>query len=137
MGKGLTVVRSLQRKHMLDSRVREHVQTSLQGIAEKARGDRKYRFCDVYRLINEEMLLVAWNEINKNAASGVDRVTARENGENLIENIRDLVLRLKENRYKAKLVRRVYIYLINRNKILNKQQQVHCWMQLMHGQLKW
>ena len=109
MGKGLTVVRSLQRKHMLDSRVREHVQTSLQGIAEKARRDRKYRFCDVYRLINEEMLLVAWNEINKNAASGVDRVTAREYGENLIENIRDLVLRLKEKRYKAKLVRRVYI----------------------------
>ncbi len=36
MGKGLTVVRSLQRKHMLDSWVREHVQTSLQGIAEKA-----------------------------------------------------------------------------------------------------
>lgn len=67
MGKGLTAVRSLQRKHMLDSRVREHVQTSLQGIAKKARQDGKYRFRDVYRLINEEMLLVAWNEINKNA----------------------------------------------------------------------
>ena len=109
MGKGLTVVRSLQRKHMLDSWVREHVQTSLQGIAEKARQDGKYRFYDVYRLINEEMLLVAWSEINKNAASGVDRVTAVEYEENLIDNIRDLVLRLKEKRYKAKLVRRVYI----------------------------
>jgi len=94
---------------MLDSRVREHVQTSLQGIAKKARQDGKYRFCDVYRLINEEMLLVAWNEINKNAAAGVDRVTAREYEGNLIENIRDLALRLKEKRYKAKLVRRVYI----------------------------
>ena len=78
MGKGLTVVRSLQRKHMLDSWVREHVQTSLQGIAKKARQDGKYRFCDVYRLINEEMLLVAWSDINKNASSGVDRVTAAE-----------------------------------------------------------
>jgi group II intron reverse transcriptase/maturase len=55
------------------------------------------------------MLRVAWNEINKDAAAGVDRVTAREYEENLIENIRDLVLRLKEKRYKAKLVRRVYI----------------------------
>ena len=109
MGKGLTVVRSLQRKHMLDSWVREHVQTSLQGIAEKARQDGKYRFYDVYRLINEEMLLVAWSEINKNAASGVDRVTAVEYEKNLIDNIRDLILRLKEKRYKAKLVRRVYI----------------------------
>jgi RNA-directed DNA polymerase len=109
MGKGLTAVRSLQRKHMLDSRVREHVQTSLQGIAKKARQDKKYRFCDVYRLINEQMLLVAWSEINKNAASGVDRVTAAEYEESLIENIRDLVGRLKEKRYRAKLVRRVYI----------------------------
>jgi len=109
MGKGLTAVRSLQRKHMLDSRVREHVQTSLQGIAKKARQDGKYRFCDVYRLINEEMLLVAWSEINKNAASGVDRVTAAEYEESLIENIRDLVGGLKEKRYRAKLVRRVYI----------------------------
>jgi hypothetical protein len=75
---------------MLDSRVREHVQTSLQGIAKKARQDGKYRFCDAYRLINEEMLLVAWSEINKNAASGVDRVTAAEYEESLIENIRDL-----------------------------------------------
>jgi hypothetical protein len=94
---------------MLDSWVREHVQTSLQGIAKKARQDGKYRFCDVYRLINEEMLLVAWSEINKNAASGVDRVTAAEYEESLIENIRDLVGRLKEKRYRAKLVRRVYI----------------------------
>jgi len=109
MGKGLTVVRSLQRKHMLDSWVREHVRTSLQGIAEKARQDGKYRFFDVYRLINEEMLLVAWSEINKNAASGVDRVTARGYEENLVDNIKDLVLRLKEKRYKARLVRRVYI----------------------------
>lgn len=109
MGKGLTVVRSLQRKHMLDSWVREHVRTSLQGIAEKARQDGKYRFFDVYRLINGEMLLVAWSEINKNAASGVDRVTARGYEENLVDNIKDLVLRLKEKRYKAKLVRRVYI----------------------------
>ena len=109
MGKGLTVVRSLQRKHMLDSWVREHVQTSLQGIAKKARQDGKYRFCDVYRLINEEMLLVAWSEINKKAASGVDRVTAAEYEESLMEDIRDLVRRLKEKRYRAKLVRRVYI----------------------------
>lgn len=94
---------------MLDSWVREHVRTSLQGIAEKARQDGKYRFFDVYRLINGEMLLVAWSEINKNAASGVDRVTARGYEENLVDNIKDLVLRLKEKRYKAKLVRRVYI----------------------------
>ncbi len=62
------------------------------GIAEKARQDGKYCFFDVYRLINEEMLLVAWSEINKNAASGVDRVTTRGYEENLVDNIKDLVL---------------------------------------------
>ena len=93
---------------MLDSWVREHVQTSTLKEAEKARWDGKYRFYDVYRLINEEMLLVAWSEINKNAASGVDRVTAAEYEENLRDNIRDLVSRLIDKRYKAKLVRRVY-----------------------------
>ena len=94
---------------MLNSRIREHVQTSLQGIAKKAGQDKKYRFRDVYRLIDGRMLLTVWEEINKRAASGVDRVTAKEYEENLIENIKGLVLRLKDKRYKAKLVRRVYI----------------------------
>ena len=51
----------------------------------------------------------AWLDINKGAASGVDKVTAGEYEKNLVENIVDLETRLKEKRYKAKPVRRVYI----------------------------
>lgn len=109
MGKGSAVIRSLERKHMLDSRVREHVKTSLQGIAKKAKQDKKYRFCDLYRMINRISLMDAWLSINKGAASGVDKVTADEYGKNLVTNLIELEKRLKEKRYRAKLVRRVYI----------------------------
>jgi group II intron reverse transcriptase/maturase len=85
------------------------MQTSLQGIANKARRDKKYRFRDLYRLLNEENLVDSWRFINLKAASGVDRTTAREYGKNLRGNIKDLVKRLKEKRYRTKLVRRVYI----------------------------
>jgi RNA-directed DNA polymerase len=94
---------------MLNSRVRETVQTSLQGIAKKAKEDKKYRFCDLYRLINAVSLMDAWYDLNKNAAVGVDRMTAKEYEKKLIENIKNLAERLKEKRYRAKLVKRVYI----------------------------
>jgi len=85
------------------------MQTSLQGIASKARRDKKYRFRDLYRLLNEENLIDSWRYINSKAASGVDKTTAKEYVKNLRDNVRDLVARLKRKRYRAKLVRRVYI----------------------------
>jgi group II intron reverse transcriptase/maturase len=60
-------------------------------------------------MINRISLMDAWLDINRGAASGVDKVTAMEYEENLVENIINLEKRLKEKRYKAKLVRRVYI----------------------------
>ena len=85
------------------------MQTSLQGIAKKAREQKGYRFRNLYRLLNEELLHYAWSRLNKRAASGVDRVTVKEYEKDLEENIRALVKRLKEKGYKAKLVRRVNI----------------------------
>jgi len=85
------------------------MRTSLQGIASKARRDKKYRFRDLYRLLNEENLTDSWRYINSKAASGVDKTTAKEYVKNLCDNVRDLVARLKRKRYRAKLVRRVYI----------------------------
>jgi hypothetical protein len=85
------------------------MQTSLQGIAKKAREQKKHRFQDLYRLLNEEFLLDCWRYIRKDAAYGVDRVSAEEYEQNLEENIRQLVERLKRKSYRAKLVRRQYI----------------------------
>jgi RNA-directed DNA polymerase len=80
--------------------------TSLLAIAKKAREKKDTRFFNLYRLIDENLLRDCWPDIRKNAASGVDRVSAQEYGENLMENIRDLVERLKSKTYRAKLVRR-------------------------------
>jgi RNA-directed DNA polymerase len=85
------------------------VQTSLLGIAKKAKSDKRYRFRNLYRELNEELLLDSWRLLRKDAALGVDLVSAAEYEANLEENIRQLVERLKRKRYRARLVRRHYI----------------------------
>jgi RNA-directed DNA polymerase len=85
------------------------MQTSLQGIAKKAKLNKKYRFRDLYRLLNEENLLDSWKYLNNKAASGVDKVSTKEFEINLLSNIQGLVKSLKQKRYRAKLVRRVNI----------------------------
>src|SRR5882724_2143714 len=88
---------------------RATVQTSLLGIAKKARSDKRYRFRNLYRELNEELLLDSWRLLRKDAALGVDGVSAAEYEANLEENIHQLVERLKRKSYRAKLVRRHYI----------------------------
>lgn len=85
------------------------VQTSLLGIAKKARSDKRYRFRNLYRELNEELLRDSWRLLRKDAALGVDRVSAAEYEANLEENIHQLVERLKRKSYRARLVRRQYI----------------------------
>jgi RNA-directed DNA polymerase len=85
------------------------MQTSLLAIANKAKDRKHYRFLNLYRLIDESLLLECWRDIRKNAAYGVDRVSAQQYGENLIENIRNLIEKLKRKSYRARLVRRHYI----------------------------
>ena len=85
------------------------MQTSLRGIAKKAQEQKDHRFGNLYEMLNEEYLLDCWQYIRKDAACGVDRVSAKEYEENLEENIRNLVERLERGSYRAKLVRRQYI----------------------------
>ena len=106
-GKDVTEVRSLQRKHTPDTvGLESRVQTSLRGIAKRASACKDHRFQDLYRLLDEELLLDCWGKLNKRAASGVDEVTAQAYEEDLYANIEDLVGRLKSKCYRAKLVRR-------------------------------
>src|SRR3990170_281015 len=88
---------------------KQTVQTYLQAIANKAKSQSKYRFRNLYGMLNEDMLHDCWRYIRKDAAFGVDRVSAQEYEQNLGDNIQQLVERLKEKRYRAKLVRRQYI----------------------------
>jgi len=88
---------------------KETVQTYLQAIANKAKSQPKYRFRNLYGMLNEDMPHDCWRFIRKDAAFGVDRVSAQEYEQDLGDNIQQLVERLKEKRYRAKLVRRQYI----------------------------
>ncbi len=83
--------------------------TSLRGRANKARVDKHHRFRDLYRCLDAALLLACWSDLNKEAASGVDGVTAAAYAANLHANIEALAQRLKSKRYRAKLVRRSYI----------------------------
>jgi group II intron reverse transcriptase/maturase len=85
------------------------MRTSLRGIANKARSDKHHRFRNLFGLLNEEGLLSCWQSINKQAASGVDRVAARDYARDLVVNVRGLVERVKRGLYRAKLVRRCHI----------------------------
>lgn len=86
-----------------------YMQTSLRGIANKAMREPECRFRDLYRLLNEQNLRVAFYQLRKKAASGVDGMTFVEYEQNLGGRLVDLVGRLKGKRYKAKLVRRKHI----------------------------
>jgi len=107
MGKVVTGIRSSQRKHVPDKvGLEKDMQTSLRRIANKARKDKRHRFQNLYRLLDEVFLEQVFYSLNKKAASGVDQVSYREYGANLKENIHRLVEKLKRKKYRAKLVRR-------------------------------
>ena len=80
--------------------------TSLQGIAKKAESQKGYRFRNLYGMLDEDFLTQCWRDIRKDAAAGVDQVSAQEYEQHLEENIHRLVERLKKKRYRATLVRR-------------------------------
>ena len=124
-GKDLTEVRSLQRKLIPDIVGLElyeqtsalascvtnvptsgalppaSLQSSLQGIAFKAKSNKTHRFQNLYQRLNAGFLMECWYGLNKNAASGVDHVTATLYQENLDANIRALAERLKAKDYRA------------------------------------
>ena len=107
MGKAVTEVRSPHRTLLPDTVGSDHQKpTSLRGIANKARADKRPRFRDLYRCLDADLLMDCWHDLNKEAASGVDNVTAEAYAANLQGNIEALAQRLKAKRYRAKLVRR-------------------------------
>ncbi|SET39141.1 Reverse transcriptase (RNA-dependent DNA polymerase) [Nitrosomonas marina] len=88
----------------------EHTKpTSLQAIADKAKAKRTHRFGNLYRELNEVLFTDSWRRLNKSAAAGVDRVKARDYEKDLQHNIIAVVNKLKQKRYRTKLVKRHYI----------------------------
>jgi retron-type reverse transcriptase len=109
-GKDLTEVRSPHRQLAPDKvGSGQHEPTFLRAIAIKAKSHKQHRFRDLYRCLDAELLRHCWRDLNKDAASGVDGVTASEYAKELDTRIEALAERVKTKRYRAKVVRRVYI----------------------------
>src|SRR5712691_6945056 len=80
--------------------------TSLQGRAKKAAHEKSYRFRNFFGMLTVAYVLSGWSLLNKRAASGVDRISARAYGSRLHDHVTSLVERVKNQCYRAKLVRR-------------------------------
>ena len=89
---------------------REHTtRTKLALISKRAQEEPRCQFTSLAHLLDERFLKECYFELGRDRASGIDRVTGTEYGEDLYENLKDLVKRLKAKRYKPQPARRVYI----------------------------
>ena len=87
----------------------ETVSTKLHQLAEQARRHPERVFTTLHHLIDVEFLQEAFLSLRKDAAAGVDNMTAAEYEEGLVQRLTDLHCRVHTNRYRAQPVRRVWI----------------------------
>lgn len=91
-------------------RAGEGLLTKLAFLTLRAKESPKYKATSITNtLVNEDFLRGCFLELKRNKAAGIDNVRVEEYGRNLQENLKGLVLRLKNWKYKPQAVRRVYI----------------------------
>ena len=98
-----------QGTHLLYAGIGKEMGTKLDRIREMSKANPKTVFTSLYHLINEELLKDCHKDLDGKKAVGVDNVTKAEYDENLDENLRNLVERLKRKNYKPQPSLRVYI----------------------------
>jgi len=84
-------------------------QTKLALISERARKEPKLQFTSLAHLLDAGFLRECYFELGRDRASGIDGVSWQEYGEQLDENLEDLVDRMKVKRYHPQPAKRVYI----------------------------
>lgn len=85
------------------------ISTKLEQITKRSENNPTMVFTTLAHHMDVDFLGVAFSRLRKKAASGIDKVTWLEYGENLEENLKDLHVRLKEKKYRATPSRRVWI----------------------------
>lgn len=98
-------------------RTGETVRTKLASIAQRAKRDKKAKFCSLAHLMNKATLREAFKRISKSAAPGIDGQTKETYQSNLEENLNNLLSRLKRGSYRPTPVRRKYIPKAGSNKL--------------------
>src|SRR6266853_4212056 len=83
--------------------------SGLDRVREVARRDKEARFTALLHHVDLDRLWAAYVAINPKAAPGVDQVTWDAYGQDLRENLEDLLRRVRSGAYRASPSRRVYI----------------------------
>jgi RNA-directed DNA polymerase len=83
--------------------------TQIDRISELAKEDPKRQFFSIAHLITAEALYAAFRGLRKKASAGVDGVTYQMYEKDAARNIHQLHERLKEGKYRAQPLRRIYI----------------------------
>lgn len=83
--------------------------TKLKRIAWLSASDPEKRFDSLIHHFNEESLAACFDELDGKKAVGIDGVTKAQYGENLDENLHDLVVRMKRMAYRPQLIRQALI----------------------------
>jgi hypothetical protein len=82
--------------------------TKLNWLSEIAKQNPTLKFTSLAHLLDAECLLQAYKELNPQATAGIDKVTYKEYGKNLRQNIQELIQRLKDKKYKAADTNRIF-----------------------------
>jgi len=83
--------------------------TKLALISRRAREDSAFQFTSLAHLLNAEFLRGCYRSLGKEKACGIDGRSWHDYGENLDDNLVNLVERLKAKKYKPLPAKRVYI----------------------------
>ena len=83
------------------------LQTSLWEISKKAGRDKKYRFGNLYTMLNKEVLIEAIGMLNPKAAAGVDGITYEEYAAEAESHAERLVEKLK-NKSMNKTIQKLF-----------------------------
>ena len=83
--------------------------TKLDRLTELAKEEPKRQFFSIAHLITPEAMYAAFRSLRKDASAGVDGVTHQEYQKDAERNIQELYQRLKDGKYQAQPLRRVYI----------------------------
>lgn len=94
---------------MTDASTSEAMSPELLKVAERAKREPEGKFHSLAHLLTEDALARSFQRLRKGAAVGVDGVTKEKYGQQLAENLRGLLARLKAKQYRHQPIRRVHI----------------------------
>jgi len=107
--KGLARMRVDARDTTSAHRGGQRLSTKLASLTWRAKENPKMRFTSLIQLLNEDFLSGCFEELKRGKAPGIDKVTVEEYEVNKERKIKELVINIKEWKYKPKPSRRVYI----------------------------